>query len=102
MRLISPLSASKYGRVRFSSFFAFRSFVEEIRYMALVIFCVSLMLAIRLLISFALGMDYSFLKRSAFAARYSSAMRRISCFISSVSTFSSSSERQRSECSCSK
>ena len=56
MRLISLRSASKYGRVRSSSLRALRSFVEAIRYMALVIFCVSLTLSILFLISAVLAM----------------------------------------------
>ena len=48
----------KYGSVFFKSVLAFESLEDEIIYMALVIFMVSLMLFIRLWISLALAMVY--------------------------------------------
>lgn len=48
----------KYGSVFFRSVLAFESLEDEIIYMALVIFMVSLMLFIRLWISLALAMVY--------------------------------------------
>ena len=56
-RLISPRSASKYGRVLARSFRAFRSLVEAMRYMALVIFRVCCTLSIRFLISRVLAIS---------------------------------------------
>ena len=55
--LISRLSSEKYGRLLSASRRAFLILVEEIRYIAFVIFCVSPTLFILFLISFVLAIS---------------------------------------------